>query len=118
MVTLPVGSSPGPGPAARLPRPWWEKHLTLDRLILIVLLLVNSGRWWQGQQFTNASLADQILRVEERLSAAESKASGDRDAGASTYMRADVMRVWMESVNLRLASIEHKIDEQQKGGGR
>lgn len=84
---------------------------------MLTLLLVNGGRWWQGQQNTNDALAAQIGRVELRLSAAELQTRNEHDATALTYMRNDVMRVWMESVNQRLASIERKIDEQ-KGAPR
>lgn len=100
-----------------MPRPWWEKHLSLDRLMLIGLLLVNGGRWWQGQQSTNNSLAEQMGRIELRLTAAEAMTRSEHDQASSAFMRADVMRVWMDAVDQRLASIERKIDAQ-RGGAR
>jgi hypothetical protein len=114
-MTSPVGLSPGPPP--RMPPPWWERHLSIDRLILICLVLINGGRFWQGQENTNNSLAEKIGRVELRLTAAEAMTRSEHDQSTSAFMRADVMRVWMDAVDQRLASIERKIDAQ-KGGPR
>lgn len=82
-----------------------RKHVTFDRVLLIALALFNAGRFLQGQQATNESIAQSIGSIELRLTAAE--------AQANTYVRKDVGELWFATIDKRLTTIEALLRERQ-----
>lgn len=84
----------------------WRKHVSLDRVLLLTVVLFNAGTFWERQQNTNASLATRVGVVEVRLTAAEELAISEQAQTSATFVRRDVLDERMKSMEQRLANIE------------
>lgn len=89
----------------------WKKHLSLDRALLIIVVLFNTGQLWQQQQNTNDLTSAEVTSLNSRLQDAEQRIDTDRIADATTYVRQDVLEVRLRAIEKEMGEIKFLIQQ-------
>jgi hypothetical protein len=89
----------------------WKKHVTFDRVLLIVTMLFAAGQYWERQQNTNEAIMKALSSLSSRVEAIELRSVNaySRDEANSTFVRKDVVEVRLEAIEMRMSELKELI---------
>lgn len=83
-------------------RSGWTRHVTIERILLVGLLMINGTTWKATNDIS-------LMALEKRVAALELASTLIPERTANTYVRQDVMIERLRSIEERLSNIEASV---------
>jgi hypothetical protein len=83
----------------------WKKHVTFDRILLIVTMLFAAGQFWERQQNNNETVTRTLSGLTTRIEAIERRYTDtySRDEANNIFVRKDLVEVRLEALEQRMS---------------